>query len=294
MIGPRYCKSMEEAAALVQSVSGDGGKPKKSQVYGTVIYMPSEPVVDFGVCAYPTAWSKKVVCPRVLLVSTWTDNRWGFVGGGVNDGESAIQAMNREMEEETGFSEDSATFSDSDYCFSYVKKDLTATHLFAKMTHDLDYFQSILVNFHANHSRPAYCDEVIGICGMPLWFEGPEDASLVDMGRNGCWGLPRMLVGQGGALTQGPFLKMQTTLSREHLLVVLLKRGVMSLEVYDRVFELSKAFTVGPPLQSREELLASPGLRDVFDSEEIPDPYQSAKKPSLIIPLPGIAYASGV
>lgn len=281
MTEPRYCSSVEEAVSLSQRIAGEG-KRKKTLVYGTVLYVPPvNSVVDFGVCAYPTAWAKKEVCPRVLLVSTWTDGRWGFVGGGVNDGESAVEALNREMKEETGFSsEDPAVsvFSDADYCFSYVKKDGTPVHLFAKVSNDLDYFQSILVGFHANHSRPSYCDEVIGICGMPLWVEGPEDAALVDMGRNGCWGLPRMLVGQGGALTQGPFLKMQISLAREQLLAVLLKKGVITYEVYDRVFELSKAFTTGPALQSREELLATPGLRDALGSEEIADQYPSAKK----------------
>lgn len=52
---------------------------RKIVSYGTLILMPTDyatMVVDFGSAAWPPQHDKAKVCPRVLLVSTWTDNRW--------------------------------------------------------------------------------------------------------------------------------------------------------------------------------------------------------------------------
>ena len=48
--------------------------------YGTVIYHPQDYVVDFGPPQFPTKFNKKDKCPRILLISTWIDGKWGFIG----------------------------------------------------------------------------------------------------------------------------------------------------------------------------------------------------------------------
>jgi ADP-ribose pyrophosphatase YjhB (NUDIX family) len=260
---PRYASSLEEAATLAAST----GKPKLTQnVYGTVLLIPASGAykIDFGLAKWPPADIKKEVCCRVLLVSTWTDNRWGFAGGGVAYGEDPLDAMNREFLEETGST--STTFEKGDYCFSHVKPDGSSTHVFCKRTTDLAHFQSILTDFHSKSERTAYVDEVIGICGMPLWIEGPELCSQVDTGKNSVWGLPRLLVGNGGSFTQGIFLKVHTGLAREQFLLVLIKHKVLTEALLERIVELSKAFPLGPPLLSCADLLSLPGVREVLNN----------------------------
>jgi len=255
---PRYANSLGEAASLAAST----GKPKlKQNVYGTVLLVPASGAykIDFGL-EQPTKNIKKEACCRVLLVSTWTDNRWGFVGGGVEDGESALDAMNREFLEETGST--STMFEQGDYCFSHVKPDGSSTHVFCRRTTDQAHFQSIMTDFHAKSERDAYVDEVIGICGMPIWIEGPELCTQVDTGKNSVWGLPRLLVGNGGAFTQGTFLKVPTGLAREQFLLVLLKHKVLTEALLERIVELSKAFVLGPPLAL--DLLSLPGVEAVL------------------------------
>lgn len=251
---PRYAETLEAAYRFA------GSTGTKKLVYGTIFYLPLPNKIDFGAAAWPPAFIKKDVCPRALLVSTWTDNRWGFVGGGVDAGESPLSAMNREFLEETG---SPGEFSESDYCFSHIRADGTITSIYCKLTSDLSYFQSIMTEFHAASNRGSYIDEVIGICGMPLWIEGPELHSEIS-GKNNCWGLPRLLVGNGGAFTEGPFPRVKATMSREHFILALLKAGVLSDSLFDRVYELSQGFPLGPPLASREDMLRVPGVTEVL------------------------------
>jgi len=260
MLLPRYVTSEREAEELSQSKN----QSKKANVYGTVIFVPGEPVIDMGCAEWPSKYDKQKVCPRVLLVSTWTDGRWGFVGGGVKTADpSPLHALNREFSEETGY-DAKQVFEASDYAFSHVKGDGTTTHVFCHVTRDLLFFQSILAAFHTNFQRPAYSNEIIGICGLPLWLEGPQGGETVDMGKNGCWGLPRMLAGVGGAITQGPFPRMQSNLAREQLLLVLLKCSLLTEDLLDRVVELSRSFTLGPALPTRAELFGLPGVQEIL------------------------------
>jgi hypothetical protein len=252
---PRYLTG-EDVVEL-----GSKGTVRKRLVYGTVVYSPPEPTVDFGASQYPTPFVKKDVCPRVLLVSTWTDNRWGFIGGGCEGQETSLEAMNREFREETGCEE--VNFVDDDFCFGHFKPDGTLTTIFAKRINGLDLFQSILVSFHSKHNRKAYVDEVMAIAGMPIWVEGSSDG-VVDMGKNGCWGLPRMLANHGGCMSQGTFLKVASGLPREQLLLVLLKLQVISLDILDRIAALSQGFPMGLPIPRSTDLLSLPGVDQVL------------------------------
>ena len=77
----RYVDSSTEASDLV---SRSGAPKLRYTSYGTVIYVPppnaeAEEIVkiDFG---QEEADGKKHVCPRVLLISTWADGKFGFAG----------------------------------------------------------------------------------------------------------------------------------------------------------------------------------------------------------------------
>jgi hypothetical protein len=164
----------------------------KVSCYATIVYLPENYTVDFGVQPYPPILKKKTSSPRVLLVSSWTDGRFGFVGGGCKAGESPIEAVNREFLEEVGTPE---IFSAEDFvCCEMGKR---ATFAFVKKTHDLSAFNQILASFYTTE-RAAYPDEVMAICGYPIWIEGPpgsgEDTWNI-------WGLPRHLTSQGGMMT---------------------------------------------------------------------------------------------
>lgn len=79
--GSRYIRTLDEA---LETVSGSGASRIRHISYGTVIYTPplngkGEDIttIDFG---SEIASDKKLVCPRILLVSTWTDSKLGFPG----------------------------------------------------------------------------------------------------------------------------------------------------------------------------------------------------------------------
>lgn len=239
--------------------------------YGTIIYVPADPLIDFGPSYYPQREHiKKTFCPRVLLISTWTDGKWGFIGGAGNAGETPLACMNREFEEEVGMS---AEFCDEDYSFSQrVGTANRATHVYTKITHDLSFFTSCLTSFHGASGRTAYVDEVISITGLPLWIEGPEvlqpglEVWYAQYNRPymhipcRTWrlnyshflhvffdrGLPRFLVGNGamGMFSSGPW-KDQMDNVREQFLLTLLASGVVSKELMQRaVRPYSRAFYV--------------------------------------------------
>ena len=70
-------------------------KKLKETVYGTIVYVPPQPIVDFGKETWPAIHEKQKVCPRILLVANWTDGRFFLVGGGVDKNESQLEAMVR-------------------------------------------------------------------------------------------------------------------------------------------------------------------------------------------------------
>ena len=77
----RYIKSLEEADEIL---SASGASRIRHISYGTVIFAPpfsgkGEEIsrIDFG---SKIATDKKLVCPRILLLSTWTDGKFGFAG----------------------------------------------------------------------------------------------------------------------------------------------------------------------------------------------------------------------
>ena len=72
---------MEEADEIVLA---SGASRIRHMSYGTVIYTPpfsgrGEEVarIDFG---SEIATKKQLFCPRILLISTWTDGKFGFAG----------------------------------------------------------------------------------------------------------------------------------------------------------------------------------------------------------------------
>jgi 8-oxo-dGTP pyrophosphatase MutT (NUDIX family) len=221
-----------------------------------VIYLPPSPIIDFGESAYPCPYQKKLVSPRVLLVSTWTDGKYGFPGGGVKKGEDVISAMNREFFEEIGTK---LEFSESDFCFSCETND-RVTYNFAKIIRDEDSFESLLRAFHSS-DRAAYVDEIMGVVGFPLWVEGPLDPASYSW-KNNIWGLPRHLCFQGGSLTP----TLQTNYQpRECLVLLLLVTGIVSQSLMKRVFALATALCESHPdtcvpLEPFDALLARVGF----------------------------------
>jgi 8-oxo-dGTP pyrophosphatase MutT (NUDIX family) len=159
--------------------------------YGTLVYLPEDSLVDFGQSAWPSPFNKQIVCPRAVLVSTWTDGKFGMPGGGLKKGESELDGLNREFNEEIGFD---VHFTDSDFCFSFMDKKLV--FVFCKVTRDRDLFERVLKSF-TDGSRESYVNEIIGVVGYPIWVEGPEQVEDVSWSNN-VWGFPRHLCAQGG------------------------------------------------------------------------------------------------
>ena len=224
----------------------------KYSTYGTVIYKPKDFRVDFGKSCWPPAFEKKIVCPRILLISSWTDARLGFIGGNNKRSETPIQTINREFMEEMGTP---IEFSVSDFCFATM--DHRCTFFFAVTTDDLSFFENLLISFQSS-TRQALVDEVLSATGYPLWMEGPEKLEEVTF-ENNVWGLPRHLVGQGGFLT--PTLS-NSNIVRENFLALLLISGLLSLESLQRLFLLaaSAAIPAPLPLPALEDFLETIGV----------------------------------
>ena len=163
--------------------------------YSTLLYTPESPAVDFGLPTWPPTLFKKDLSARILLVSTWTDGRWGFIGGGCKKGETPVAAVNREFTEETGTAVD---FEEKDFCFCDIGEK-TAVFVFCRVVLDLPYFNSVLSAFYTVE-RKAYPDEVLAMSGYPLWLEGPQSLSEVSWEKQ-IHGLPRHLVSNGGLMT---------------------------------------------------------------------------------------------
>jgi hypothetical protein len=67
-----FASSIEEALSFFK----DAPKAPKQCSYGSLIYKPAVCVVEFGKETWPSPYIKKEVCPRILLISNWTDNRY--------------------------------------------------------------------------------------------------------------------------------------------------------------------------------------------------------------------------
>lgn len=229
-------------------------------------------VPDFGQSAYPAPYEKKLVSPRILLVSTWTDGKYGLPGGRAKKGEDVFQAMNREFLEEIGTD---VNFTENDFCYSVETSD-KIVYNFAKITDDQDFFQSLLINFH-RQERPAYVDEIIGVVGFPIWIEGPLDGAQYSWNNN-IWGFPRHLCYQGG--TFSPTLQSSYA-PRESIILILLMKEVIPSSLMKRVFELTSILCHHHPescipLESFDSFLAKVGI--VHLSEEGENASQCAKK----------------
>jgi ADP-dependent phosphofructokinase/glucokinase len=88
----QYVRKLDEALEILEN-----SRASKIRLfsYGTVIYIPPSAThkddpsvsstetnsIDFGTSC---ASDKKSRCPRVLLVSTWSDAKFGFVGDPVS------------------------------------------------------------------------------------------------------------------------------------------------------------------------------------------------------------------
>jgi hypothetical protein len=70
----KICRSYEKATEFQSS------KQLKGSAYCTVVYLPppSQLEIDFKVEPWPPVHDKQQVCPRILLVSTWTDANLAF------------------------------------------------------------------------------------------------------------------------------------------------------------------------------------------------------------------------
>ena len=136
----------------------------------------------------------------------------------------ALETVNREFFEETGHL---GPFGDSDYSFSVVEQN-KVNHIFCKVTHDVNEFEQILLDFYQNKSRNAYVDEIFGTISFPLWIEGPADPTQVSLwGKHAVMGLPR-------------FLRYFALRESQMVLVMLVRGGVLTLDLLKRVLQLSK------------------------------------------------------
>ena len=234
---------------------------RKHNSYGTIIFLPPEAVIDFGEETWPQPDNiKKSKCPRVLMVSTWMDNKFGLVGGAKEADESPVQTMNREFYEEMGTC---VEFKNDDHIFSSVNGN-RATHVYAKVTRDLEFFNSLMCNFYRD-DRNAYLDEVLSVVALPIWIEGPSVESIAD---DNVWGLPRFLMSNGavGCFSSGRFKDVQDT-TREEFLLLLLATGVITPDAMSRIARLTQAkvFTHSPiKVKDFNELCQMNGVIDVI------------------------------
>ena len=78
----QYVKNLAEA---IRTVADSRASTVKYSSYGTVIFVPEleddtrtgDFSIDYGTAE---ATDKKSRCPRVLLITTWADAKFGFVG----------------------------------------------------------------------------------------------------------------------------------------------------------------------------------------------------------------------
>ena len=241
---------------------------RKYSAYGTIIYLPPDTSrkPDFGDEQWPQPDNiKKQSCPRVLLVSTWMDNKFGFIGGNGEAGETPEETMSREFYEEI---DSTLEFTEhEDHIFSYVDGD-RASHIYAKVTRDLAFFNSFLCNFY-KEDRKAYLDEVLSVVALPIWIEGPSTDDCTQEIKDNVWGLPRFLMSNGavGCFSSGRFQNVQD-IAREQFLLLLVATGVLSPNMLTRIARLTHAsvFAQSPmKVKDYNELCDINGVKEVIE-----------------------------
>eukprot|EP00596_Hydrurales_sp_CCMP1899_P007453 CAMPEP_0119049706 /NCGR_PEP_ID=MMETSP1177-20130426/65980_1 /TAXON_ID=2985 /ORGANISM="Ochromonas sp, Strain CCMP1899" /LENGTH=183 /DNA_ID=CAMNT_0007027249 /DNA_START=212 /DNA_END=763 /DNA_ORIENTATION=+ len=154
--------------------------------------------------------------------------------------------MNREFLEEVGTA---VTYTNEDHCFSYLDTSKPNQHVltsvFCKHTSDVNLFNSILAAFHTL-DRKAYVDEVLGVVGLPLFLEGPENPADYNGWSVNIYGLPKYLTWQGGIFSRP---NAMTSPARDHFLLVLLKSRVISVVLMTRIFDLCQMHKCPPTVE---------------------------------------------
>ena len=173
--------------------------------------------------------------------------------------------MNREFLEEVGVS---VSFTQSDYLFTNLYRG-RSNHIYAKVTHDHSFFQSLFFAFHSEQ-REAYIDEVFSITGLPLWFESPNvTAEDMDTPADAMkiWGLPRLLAGNGcvGCFSSG-ILPDPADNVREQFLLVLLCTKTLSPGLVRKVISLTGhvAFTHSVSIKPWTDLIKTEGVEEIL------------------------------
>ena len=224
---PKVFKELFSALAHHQGVLSSSA----FNAYGTLIFKPPPPLFqfDFGPPQWPCPIDKSAVCARVLLIQSWVDGCFGFVGGGSQPGEesSPTLTMAREFEEEVGTR---VEFTDDDFVFA-VDRGGRMTFTFAKVTSDKSLFESVVSSFHATTiGRAAFINEIFTVTSLPLWVESDSSKQNAPI-----WGLPRILL--GGMLT--PTLSNSRAV-RDDLVAILIIKGVIEKdEMKRRVFDVA-------------------------------------------------------
>ena len=230
----------------------------------------------------PKDWRvyRKTRAPRVLLVATWADARWGFPGGGIKPKETPAEALTREFLEETGAEE---VFLDADFMFAQgtiaaappppaaegvcggsaplgaaagmqTHPLSSLTYFFCKTTSDLAQFEAALGAFSAAKGRT---NEIYATCGMPLCYESPAPSETSTKPSSD---LPKNLAFEGGA-----FVSSHGGVVRENLLLALLCIGVLDEPALGRLLDLASRNTqYGQPLPSASAFLAMPGVAELL------------------------------
>lgn len=223
------------------------------------------------------------MCPRVVLVSTWTDGKFGMPGGGLRKDEMDVNGLNREFQEEVG---SDIEFNDDDFCFSCTSK--IVAFVYCKITRNVAFFENVLKSF-PDQSRDAYVNEIIGAVGYPIWIEGPEKVEDISWSNN-VWGFPRHLCAQGGMYVcelhlslnfSSPLLystlhvlRFTPTLGnthtpRDHLIIILLLKEIVPFELMRRVFVLAASFDSPCPLGDFDAFLIRTGLCEHFKDSAV-------------------------
>ncbi|KAK6640053.1 hypothetical protein RUM43_008330 [Polyplax serrata] len=102
----------------------------------------------------------------IVLMQMRFDGFIGFPGGGVDPGESPVEAANREIREEAGWEEKNGPITDSHYQFTHVDEDnKLVLHFYA-----IEVSESKMIEIERNSLRATdYGEEVLGNFQVPLY-----------------------------------------------------------------------------------------------------------------------------